>query len=275
MNRTRRELLFSAIFSRWALAQDPDVTFSTGVKVVNVFATVRAKNGAIVRDLSKADFTLTENKRPQAIRYFSTESDLPLTIGLMVDSSVSQTKVLDAERGASFRFLDQVLRDGTDQFFVMQFDLAVLMRQDLTSSRKKLEEALAYVDAPSRLELSLQTGGGTRLYDAVVEAAKKVMKNQNNRKALILLTDGVDTGSEATMADAIEAAQRADTLVYSILFAGDYGPFGGPGGEGRGVLSRISRETGGSMFEVSKKQTLDRIFNLVQDELRSQYWAQR
>lgn len=278
MSASRRQFVLSAagiLGARCVRGQDPqpEAVFTTGVKVVNVFATVRAKNGAIVRDLSKDDFTLSESGRPQAIRYFSKESDLPLTIGMMVDTSVSQTKVLEAERGASFRFLDQVLRDGQDQFFIMQFDLAVLMRQELTSSRKKLEEALSYVDSPSRLELSLQRGGGTLLYDAIIQASRNVMKNQNNRKALIVLSDGVDTGSEATMMDAIEAAQRADTLVYSILFsdAGAYGVLGFAGPDGRGVLSRISRETGGGFFEVSKKQSIEQIFNLIQDEMRSQY----
>jgi VWFA-related protein len=274
MNPTRRELMLSGaalLGGRWAHAQEPSgAIFTTGVKVVNVFATVRAKNGAIIRDLSKDDFALTENGRPQAIRYFSRETDLPLTIGLMIDTSVSQLKVLDSERGASFRFLDQVLRDKQDQFFIMQFDLAVLVRQDLTSSRKKLEEALEYVDSPSRLELSLQRGGGTLLYDAIVQASKDIMKNQSNRKALIVLSDGVDTGSETSMADAIEAAQRADTLVYSIVYSGSYA-FGGAPVDGGRVLSRISRETGGSAFEVSKKQNIEQIFNLIQDELRSQY----
>src|ERR1044071_9837861 len=119
MNPTRRELMLSGaalLGGRWAHAQEPSgAIFTTGVKVVNVFATVRAKNGAIIRDLSKDDFALTENGRPQAIRYFSRETDLPLTIGLMIDTSVSQLKVLDSERGASFRFLDQVLRDKQDQ----------------------------------------------------------------------------------------------------------------------------------------------------------------
>ena len=137
----------------------------------------------------------------------------------MIDTSMSQERVLDSERSASFRFLDQVLRESKDKLFVMQFDMAVQLRQPLTSSRKELEEILPYVDTPTRRELGMQTGGGTLLYDAIVQASNTVLKNQRNRKAMIVLSDGDDNGSTATLTDAIEAAQRADTLVYSILFS--------------------------------------------------------
>jgi VWFA-related protein len=117
----------------------------------------------------------------------------------------------------------------------------------------------------------MQSGGGTLLYDAVVQAAEDVMAKRQGRKALILLTDGVDTGSDATLTDAVDAAQKADTLIYSILFedAGAYGFLGGA--DGRKPLMRMSQETGGSFFEVSKKLTIDPIFGLIQEELRSQY----
>jgi VWFA-related protein len=154
----------------------------------------------------------------------------------------------------------------------MQFDMAVMLRQQLTSSRTKLEEKLAVVDAPTRNELYMQRGGGTLLYDAVIQASRDIMKAQRNRKALIILTDGVDTGSEETLDSAIEAAQRADTLVYSILFSdsGAYGfGFGEP--DGGKVLRRLSKETGGTFFEVSKKQGIEAIFKLIEQELRSQY----
>jgi len=251
-------------------------TFSTDVRVVNVLATVRDRHGRIVRDLAQADFSVLENGRPQAIRYFSRESDLPLTLVLMVDTSMSQQHVINAERGASMRFLDQVLRETKDHVFLMQFDMTVHTSQELTSSRRKLEDALAFVDTPTRGELRNQYGGGTLLYDAVVEASKKVMKNQSGRKALIVLSDGVDTGSEATLADAIEAALRTDTLIYSILFS-DPGFYGGPlfgrmgGAGGRKALTSMSTESGGGFFEVSKKQTIDDVFTILEEELRSQY----
>jgi VWFA-related protein len=273
MNRRRFVLSSATLLGLRALlgGQQEEPTFSTEVKVVNVLATVRNKKGELVPDLTKDDFSLSENGRPQTIRYFARESDLPLTLGLMVDTSMSQRRMIESERGASYRFLDQVLREKKDQVFVMQFDLSVMLRQELTSSLSKLNDALAFVDTPSMNDLRNQTGGGTVLYDAVVKASKDVMKDRPGRKGLIVLTDGVDFGSEFSIADAVEAAQRSDTLIYSILFSdeGAYGPFGGP--DGKGVLVRMSKETGGGFFEVSKHQSLDQIFALLEQELRSQY----
>jgi VWFA-related protein len=273
---SRRRFLFSTACTFWARsiarAQQDLPTFSTEVKVVNLLATVRTKRGEIIPNLNQDDFALLEDGRPQTIRYFSRESDLPLTLGLLIDTSLSQGRVLDAERGASLRFLDQVLRENKDKVFIMQFDLRVRMRQKLTSSRRDLSEALAFVETPSYNQLRTQTGGGTLLYDAVVTAAEDVMRNQKGRKAVIVLSDGVDTGSDTNLAAAVDASIRSDMLVYSILFsdAGYYGPFGG-GHEGRGALERLAQGTGGGFFEVSKKQTIDQIFDILQAELRSQY----
>ncbi len=182
--------------------------------------------------------------------------------------------MLDSERSASFHFLDQVLRESKDKLFVMQFDMAVQLRQPLTSSRKELEEILPYVDTPTRRELSMQSGGGTLLFDAIVQASRTVLKNTNNRKAMIVLSDGGDNGSNATLSDAIEAAQRADALVYSIYFTDSSFPqprFPFGGSDGRGNLVRLSRETGASFYEVTKKQGIDEIYRAIQEELRSQY----
>src|SRR4051794_19302713 len=128
-------------------SQNP--TFSTEVKVVNVLATVRNKSGQVVRDLSKEDFVLLENGKPQTIRYFSRESDLPLTVGLLVDTSLSQTRVLENERGASYRFLEQVLSRKEDKAVVVQFDQAIVIRQNLTSSHKDLQDTLSLLDSPN------------------------------------------------------------------------------------------------------------------------------
>lgn len=128
------------------------------MKVVNVLATVRNKSGSLVSNLNRDDFLLSENGRPQQIRYFARETDLPLTLGLMVDTSGSQRKVMDAERGASLRFLDQVVREKKDQVFIMQFDSVVQMRQDLTGSVGKLDDALAYVDTESMRQLRMRHG---------------------------------------------------------------------------------------------------------------------
>ena len=270
---TRREVFQAAAAVcgvRFARCQDQPV-FSTDVKVVNVLATVRNKTGSLVGNLNRDDFSLSEEGRPQTIRYFARETNLPLTLGLMVDTSGSQRRVLDAERGASLRFLDQVVRENKDQVFIMQFDSAVRMRQALTSSVGKLDDALAYVDTETMRQLRMQHGGGTLLYDAVARASEEVMRKQSGRKALIVLSDGVDLGSDGTLKDALEAALRADTLIYSILYSdpGAYGIFGGR--DGRRVLERMSNESGGSFFEVSKKQPVDQMFDILQEELRNQY----
>ena len=270
---TRREVLQRAAVlcgAGFACGQDAP-RFSTEVKVVNVLATVRNGTGSLVGNLSQDDFSLTEDGRPQTIRYFARESDLPLTLGLMVDTSGSQRRVLDSERGASMRFLDQVVRENKDQVFIMQFDSVVRMRQALTSSVGKLEDALAYVDTETMRQLRMRNGGGTLLYDAVGLASDEVMSTQSGRKALIVLSDGVDHGSAGTLKDAVEAAQRGDTLIYSILYSdpGAFGMFGG--GDCKRVLERMSKDSGGSFFEVSKKHTLDQMFDLLQEELRSQY----
>jgi VWFA-related protein len=275
-------------------SQEP--TISVESKLVTVFANVRDKHGEIVSNLNKDDFTLAEDGRPQTITYFAKESDLPLTLGLLVDTSRSQTRVLDKERSASYSFLNDMLRP-KDVAFIIHFDHEVELLQDLTSSQPKLDHALDLLKTPEYTETSDSDGhgrghgGGTLLYDAIFLASDEVTKKQQGRKALIVLSDGVDRGSKETLETAIATAQRADTIVYSILFAdeqgyGNYGGHGGgwgmgrPGGhrfpreerpDGKKVLERISKETGGRMFEVSKKETVDQIYASIEQELRSQY----
>ena len=260
---TRREwLALSASLTRAVGAQDQEPTFTSNVKVVSILATVLDKQGRIIHDLAKEDFSVAENGRPQALKYFSRDTDLPLTLGLMVDTSMSQVKVIDAERAASFRFLDQVLREDKDKVFVMQFDMAVQISQPLTSSREDLRRALAYVDTPTRAQLQAQYGGGTLLFDAVVRASHEILGTRQGRKSLIIMSDGGENGSDAAMQDAIDAAHKSDTMIYSILFGGT---------EGRSILQRMSRETGGGYFEVTKKFSIDQVFGAIQDELRSEY----
>ncbi|MBI2688252.1 MAG: VWA domain-containing protein [Acidobacteria bacterium] len=248
-----------------AAAYAQDVTFTTGVRVVNVLASVRDKKGAIIADLTKDDFVLAEQGKPQTIQYFSRQGDLPLTIGLLVDTSMSQEHVLVAERTASLRFVDQVLRVDKDRVFVLQFDSRVVIKQTLTNSYTKLEAALAEVDTPTRGELRRGIGGGTVLFDAVDTGARFLLKDVPGRKALILLTDGVDYGSNSSLAEAVEAAQKQDTIIYSILFADRNGD------AGRGALVRLSHETGGAFYQVSKRLSIEQIYALIQNELRSQY----
>ncbi|HWY06149.1 MAG TPA: VWA domain-containing protein [Candidatus Acidoferrales bacterium] len=300
--------------------QAPPITLN--VSAVNLLATVRDKHGNLVRNLSKDDFTLDQDGKPQPITYFAKESDLPLTIGLLVDTSLSQRRVLDQERAASRSFLDRVLREDKDKAFLIHFDHEVELLQDLTSSREKLLAAIDQIHTPQFSQSSSGGsgtsggdgggngrgshghghGGGTLLYDSIYLASDDLMKKQQGRKALVILTDGVDHGSKESLAEAIEAAQRADTLIYCILFAdkeeGHGGGFGGPrmggggmggggmgGGRGGGyprrteesrpdgkkILEQIAKTSGGRFFEVSKKETLDKIYADLDEELRNQY----
>ncbi len=294
---SRRDFVFgltSLLPAGYLLGAD-DPKFSTGVNVVNVLATVRNKDKKIVRDLTKDDFRLEEDGQPQTIRYFSHETELPLTLGLLVDTSMSQRRVLGEERTASYKFLTQVLREDKDMAFVIHFDREVELLQDLTSSRKQLEAALGLLEMPQMGRRGAgggmgrrRGGGGTSLYDAVLLASDELMKKQSGRKALIMLSDGVDNGSKISLSNSIESAQRADTLVYSILFADPGGYGGGPprmgrrgGGarrpqaarhpDGKKILERLALETGGGFFEVSTKHPIDKIYQQLEEELRNQY----
>jgi VWFA-related protein len=280
---------------------------STEVKLVTVYASVRDKHGKIIPNLNQSDFALQEDARPQTIKYFARESDLPLTLGLLVDTSLSQRRVLDQEKNASYSFFDHILRENKDKAFLIHFDREVELLQDLTASREKLRSALELLDTPEFATTRGSGGsgsgrghggGGTLLYDSIYLASNELMKKQQGRKALIILTDGVDHGSKESLNTAISSAQRADTAVYSILFAdedaygsGGRGGFGGHGGYGGGgmgrggpgrypqqqrpdgkkILERISKETGGQLFEVKKKLSIEQIYAQIEEELRNQY----
>jgi VWFA-related protein len=298
----------------------PTPKISTQVKVVTVYATARDKKEKIVANLNKDDFVLDEDGRPQTITYFVRETDVPLTMGLLVDTSLSQRRVLESERSASYTFLDHMLREDKDKAFLIHFDREVELLQDLTSSRPKLQAGLQKLQTPELERASDDSGsggrrgGGTLLYDAIYLASNELMKKQPGRKALFVLSDGVDRGSKESLEESVEAAQRADTSIYSILFAdeesrehgGGYGSHGGwgmghggpgmgggwpgggggqggPGGgggrrypqeqraDGKKVLTQISTETGGRMFEVSKKLPIDQVYAQIEEELRNQY----
>jgi VWFA-related protein len=235
----------------------PPTTLSVDVKVVTLPVTVRDKHNQIVKGLTKADFTLTEDGHPQVIKYFNLDTNLALTLGLLVDSSMSQRSVLDQEKTASKAFLDQMLTVDKDKAFVLHFDREVELLQDLTASRDKLKAAVDLVAVGSDSDSGDSQGGGsqgggrrgahgggTQLYDAIYLASNELMKKQQGRKALIVLTDGVDRGSKETLNTSIEAAQRADTEVYSIYFKGERGG-GGGGGNNNAGYPGMGRRGGG------------------------------
>jgi len=299
-------------------------TVNVNARLVTVPVTVRDKKGQLVATLKQEDFTISEDGKPQVIRYFDRDSNLQLTLGLLVDVSGSQREVLDEERSASSSFLDNMLVADRDQAFVIEFGRTVELLTDVTQSIPKLQSGLKQVDTQtSRPQFSNNGdpndnsnsggssqrgrrgagGAGTALYDAIFLASDEVIHKQQFRKALILLTDGEDNGSKESLSSAIEAAQRADTAVYSIYFKGEEhndtsnrrpsfggggfpggggGRHGGGGGQGGGqqqrthvdgkkILQRISDETGGRFFEVSKKESLAEIYKQIAQELRSQY----
>jgi VWFA-related protein len=248
------------------------------VDVVSILASVRDKRGGLIANLEKNDFSVLEDSKEQTVKYFTRETDLPLTIGLLVDVSGSQRNLIGIERNAATQFFSKVLRK-KDEAFLISFGEEAELLQDYTSSARLLEEGL------NHLQVSSGVGGlhpgpvptigqprGTVLYDAVYLAATEKLRGEVGRKVIILITDGVDQGSRLTRSQAVEAAQKADAVIYSIDYydPSAYGPFGFGGG-GEGELRRMSDETGGHVFKVDRKHPLDEIFQELQDEMRSQY----
>jgi len=198
-------------------------TIAVDARLVNLPVVVRDKKGALIQNLTKDDFTLQVDGKPQTIRYFDKDTNLPLTLGLLVDISQSQRNVLDEERTASGTFLDQMLTNPKDQAFIAQFARQTELLQDLTTSRPLLQKALREIDTPGPAsdDDSSHSRGGTVLYDALFLAADELMSKQTGRKALIILSDGVDRNSKENLVRSIEAAQRADTIIYAIYFKGE------------------------------------------------------
>jgi len=248
------------------------------VNVVSVLTTVRDKKGGLIANLQKDDFTVLEDGKPQTIKYFTKETDLPLTIGMLVDVSGSQRNLIDIERSAASQFFTQVLRK-KDEAFLISFGEETELLQDYTGSPRLLKEGL------NQLRVSSGVGGihpgpvptigqprGTVLYDAIYLAATEKLRSEVGRKVIVVITDGVDQGSRLTRNQAIEAAQKADAVIYSIDYSDPraYGPFGGGGG-GEAELHKMSDETGGHVYKVDRRHTLEDVFRELQDEMRSQY----
>jgi VWFA-related protein len=298
----------------------PTTTLSVDVNVVTLPVTVRDKKGKIVTSLTKDDFVLEADGKPQTVRYFNQENNLPLTVGLLVDTSMSERDNLDKERAASRTFLDQMITKPKDRAFVVHFDREVELLQDLTGDHAKLEKAVGEIDTQASVTAVTDQdnngasrphrGAGTLLYDAIFLACDEIMKKQTGRKAVVVLTDGEDRGSQETLNSAIESAQRSETVIYTVYYGGhedhdrgfttgqdndpyDRGgypgrrypgggyPGGYPGGgryprqtdnrpSGKKILQRISQETGGRYFEV-KKNDVDEVYASIAEELRTQF----
>jgi VWFA-related protein len=262
----------------------PVTTFKANTNVVQLFFNVKDKKGGLIANLPKDAFDVFEDGKPQTIKYFSAESQLPLTLGILIDSSASQERVLNMEQEVGGAFLSQILRE-KDIAFVMDFNIRVSLLQDFTSSARRLKAALNSVKIDSGGQASLpgipgQGGGpvptvgvpkGTLLYDAVYLASHDEMGQQVDRKAMILLTDGEDQGSQYRLRDAIEAAQKSDAIVYVLLCA-DRGFYGFGGYSGDSEMKKLTAETGGRLIEVGNKtDKLKAAFDQISEELRSQY----
>ncbi len=253
----------------------PPIKVST--EVVNVYAVVRTKHGRLVPDLNKNDFEIKEDNVPQKITYFSRETDTPLTLAIMVDTSPSQGKVLGTEQREAKTFLRQILRP-KDLACVIHFDLEVELLQDFTIEQSLLDKAIdetvinggGHGVLPS--PLPTRSVGGTHLYDAVYLAANQLMSHEVGRKVLILLTDGEDQGSQETLKQALEAAQKSDVIIYAIdiVDRAFYG-LGNMGFSGDSVLRKLCEQTGGNVVKVNRIQNTAKAFQEIADELRTQY----
>jgi VWFA-related protein len=259
-------LSFAQLFAAQPIfAQENEQPIHVDVDVVNVLCTVSDKRGALVTDLRKEDFEIRENGRKQEIRYFARDTDLPLTVAMLMDVSGSVRQALEAEREAAGKFFDVVLRP-TDHALLLGFSSTLVLWQDFTSSTARLHTALAQLHAiPFRgLPADGQPMPGTLLYDAVYQTAAGKLKGVPGRKAMLIISDGLDNGSRMHQEEALEAVQATNTIVYAICY--DQKFFGCE------FLKGLAEPTGGRMFDAGKKKkSLDEIYQSIEDELRSQY----
>ncbi|HEV2729408.1 MAG TPA: VWA domain-containing protein [Terriglobales bacterium] len=295
-----RTLLVSLLVSGFLFAQDlptlsrpdqdqnqpseeqPTTSLKVNVNVVQLFFNVKDKKGGLIPNLAKNDFQVLEDGKPQAIKYFAAESNLPLTLGILIDASGSQQRVLEMEKEVGGDFLSQILRE-KDLAFVISFDVNVDLLQDFTNSVHSLKTALnsARINTGGSAGTIPGLGGGpvpsstiprgTLLYDSIYLAAHDELAQQVGRKAMIILTDGEDQGSQLKIQDAVEAAQKSDSIVYVLLCA-DRGFYGFGGYSGEGQMKKLTQETGGRVIEVGNKMDkLKQAFDQIAQELRSQY----
>ena len=259
--------------------EPPPAAIQVDVSLVSILATVHNKGGGLVGSLEKDDFTLSEDGQSQEIKYFTRETDLPLTLGLLVDVSASQRNLIEIEREAAYQFFSQVLRK-KDLAFLISFGEDAELLQDFTSSPRLLQSGLQQLRVNSGVQ-GLHPGPvptvgqprGTILYDAVYLACNDQMTKEVGRKAVVLITDGMDEGSRLKIDEAVRAAQKADTVIYSIYYVDPsaYYGMGYFGGVTDSYLKRMSDETGGRVFRVDRKHPLPEVFKELQEEMRSQY----
>jgi len=265
-----------------ALAPEEEAapTLKIQVNLVDIFFTVTGKGGALVPHLTSGDCSVSEDKVPQTLKSFQAENNLPLTLGLVLDTSGSQTNVLRLAQDAGSQFVSRILRK-KDQAFLLSVDVNVDLLQDLTNDPRQISRALSKAQINAGFSLGsgpVPTQGeprGTVLYDAVYLASNEKMNQETGRKALILLTDGQDQGSRTKLAGAIEAAQRANVTVYVILIADVQSYLDqGMGYFGYGAMKKMTEESGGRLINAGNNgKKLAAAFDQIEEELRTQYVA--
>ena len=256
-------------------------TFRQNVNLVSLYFDVRDKKNLLIPHLTRDDCQVFEDKQPQKLKNFTAEVDQPLTLGILLDTSGSQQNVLPLEQQTGGEFLKSVLRQ-KDQAFLVTFDVDVNLLSDFTSNASALAHDL------NQAQINVGTGGittgplptgsprGTLLYDAVVQVSHDKLAGETGRKAMILLTDGEDQGSRAKLRDAVEAAQKANSMVYVLLIADRsfYGGIYSIGYSGDYVRHQLADQTGGRLSDVGNNgKKLEAAFQQIEDELRTQYVA--
>jgi VWFA-related protein len=259
-----------------AAAQDQGQgpVIKTEVNLVNVFATVRDKNKRVVTDLKQDDFKIYEDGHEEKISFFSKEMNLPITLGLLLDTSGSEQNMLPAIQDGGSRFIHRVLKKG-DEAMVISFDSDVDLLSDFTDDRNILDRAInkARINIPGGGMVAGNPGPiggsanitGTALYDAIYLACGDKLNGEAGRKAIVIVTDAQDEGSKTRLEEAVEAAQRTDTVIHILLVADPR--FGGNGG----VARKLTEDTGGRLIVVSSERKLEEAFDQISEELRSQY----
>ena len=252
-------------------------TLKVNVNLVNVYFSVRDKSGYIT-NLHKDDCAIYEDKNLQKTKNFTQEKNLPLTIGILLDTSGSQQNVLPLEQQSGAEFLKDVLTP-KDEAFLISFDINVNLLADYTNSpreiKRSIDSAVINTGAGTGSVTGNGTPRGTLLYDAVYLAAHDKLRQEAGRKILVLLTDGGDQGSQENIKTAIEAAQKANAIIYVILIA-DRGFYSGYGMtfSGDADMERLAKDTGGRVINVGNNgKKLQEAFDQIQDELRTQYLA--
>ena len=300
----------------------PVTTIKSETREVILPVTVRDKKGQVEPNLTINDFTLQQDGRPQTIKSFSRETNLPFRLGLMVDTSRSQSAALVSEKSATGKFIDQMLSQPADKAFLLHFDREVELLQDFTASKSKLHHELDDMSSSNYSNDQAgsgngggdndggrggrRRGGGTQMYDSIFLAANELMLKEPGRKALIVLSDGVDRGSKESLNDAVDAAEKANVSIYAVYFKGEEDNRGGanpglgrrgglggggypgggypgrgggqrPGGtsepkvDGKKILEQIAARTGGVFFEAKKKDSFDAVYAQIGEELHGQY----